>query len=74
MTKEQLMQETKATLDDVVSRWAPYPDEPQEMKQMRALLYLASYERDCARVRNGERPIRTNYPLPLPNAKSDGSP
>jgi hypothetical protein len=61
-------QETKAILDDVLSRWAPFPMDPIPHQMMRALLQLAAYEKDCERIRNGERPIRTSYPIPLPNA------
>ncbi len=58
--------EIQNTINDVLSRWAPFPEETFQQKVMRALLQLAAFEKDYKRVMNGEQPIRTFYPLELP--------
>lgn len=68
MTKDEHTDEIRETLQGVLSRWAPFPEESDYHKMMRALLCLAAYERDCSRIANGKRPIRQNYPIPLPKA------
>ena len=65
--KSQQQKETKALLEGVLKRWAPFPNDPLEHKMMRALLNLNAFEMDCERVRKGEKPIRTDYPIPLPD-------
>lgn len=52
----------------VLDRWCPaaHRDEEVALRMMRALLLLNAYEEDSKRVLRGERPIRTDYPLPLP--------
>lgn len=71
MNDEQQLKELRETINDVLSRWAPFPNDPHEHKVMRALLHLAAYEKETKRVLAGEQPIRTNYPLPLPKDRTE---
>lgn len=63
---------TQERLKGVIDRWGKLPngeDEALDIKMSRALLNLAAYEDDAKRSLAGERPIRTDYPLPLPKQK-----
>jgi hypothetical protein len=42
-----------------------FPGESRDTRILRALLCLNAFELDLARVRRGERPFRTSYPIPL---------
>jgi len=70
MTHVEQVSEACDTIDEVLSRWAPFNDEPANTRMIRALLHLAAYEKDVERVQRGERPIRTDYPLPLPTCET----
>ena len=66
MTTAQQMAETQQILERTVDRWSPKTTEPFSSRMMRALIHLNAYEQDAARVLRGERPIRTDYPIALP--------
>lgn len=66
MTSTQQGDEALRHLKEVVNRWAPASNEEFEVRMMRALLHLYAYEKEVERVMRGERPIRTDYPIPLP--------
>jgi hypothetical protein len=57
--------ELLSTINGVLDRWAPFKSDPFDQKVMRALLNLAAFEKDIARKRAGETPIRTDYPISL---------
>lgn len=65
MDHNQQVTETRAIIEGVLDRWAPFPNDPFEHRMMRALLHLNAFEKDIAAVRAGQRPIRTDYPVPL---------
>ena len=67
MIDRKQLEETREVLDGVMTRWAPFPSEPQDIRMMRSLLHLHAYEKDVERCLKGETPIRTDYPLPLPD-------
>jgi hypothetical protein len=63
------MSELRQQMDGVLQRWCPEfsrRTETYEVQMMRALLQVNAYELDAKRSLAGERPIRTDYPLPLP--------
>ena len=64
MNDNQAM-EIKEVIDGVLDRWSPDKSESFEIRTMRALLFLNAFEKDSERFRNGEDPIRTDYPIPL---------
>lgn len=66
MTTTQQIEETREIIDGVLNRWAPFPDDPFEHRMIRALLNISAFEKDFERVRRGETPIRTDYPIPFP--------
>ncbi len=65
------MDEVRKQLEGVVDRWCPPPfaHEDFSVRMMRALLNLDAYEADSRLVLEGKPPIRTDYPLPLPERK-----
>lgn len=69
MSLQNQVDETKQSLDRVLNEWCPEfsrKTETYEVQMMRALLQLNAYDLDARRVLAGEQPIRTSYPLPLP--------
>lgn len=62
-----ILAETQQNLESVVDKWAPKTDERFTIRMMRALLNLNAYHLDSERCLRGEQPIRTDYPLSLPN-------
>lgn len=74
MSPQDQLAETQGILEGVVSRWAPSTGEQFDIRMMRALLQLNSYEQDVARVNRGELPVRTSYPIPLPSTKQGAAP
>ena len=54
-------------VQQIIDEWSPRSQlEPFEARMTRTLLELAAFRDDTNRVLAGERPIRTDYPLPLP--------
>lgn len=60
------MDEARKILEGVVDRWCSRKGEEFQVRMMRALLNLNAFEADYRLVMEGKRPIRTDYPLPLP--------
>ncbi len=62
------MEEVRKQLESVVDRWCPpaFKHEDFSVRMMRALLNLDAYEADFKLASEGQPPIRTDYPLPLP--------
>jgi hypothetical protein len=69
MTDAEQQVELQRGLQETIARWCPEfsrQTEPIEVQLMRTLLHFRAYDLDVQRVLAGQRPIRTDYPLPLP--------
>jgi len=62
--------EIERAIERIIDRWCPEESkkkEPMNVKFIRTLLHLHAYDEDAQRVLRGEKPVRNDYPLPLPN-------
>lgn len=73
MTEAEHQAELLKGIDAIIQRWCPefsIQTESRSVQTMRTLLALNAYDLDAQRCLRGERPIRSDYPLPLPNRLS----
>lgn len=69
MTEAEQQAELLRGLEETAARWCPefsLKTESKNVQTMRTLLAFRAYDLDAQRCLKGERPIRTDYPLPLP--------
>lgn len=69
MTEAEQQAELLRGFEETAARWCPefsLKTESRSVQTMRTLLAFRAYDLDAQRCLRGERPIRTDYPLPLP--------
>jgi len=69
MTDQEQQAELLRGVTEIINRWCPefsLKTETREIQIMRTLLSFNAYDLDAQRCIRGERPIRSDYPLPLP--------
>lgn len=62
------LKELQTNVETVLDAWCPTAKGKEEphVRMMRALLHVNAFMLDAKRSLAGERPIRTDYPVPLP--------